>query len=71
MNIGSIYRVDRILPQIFTASDYVNMKHVLKQMQYRFAVSYETLRTGMNIKIQNTPNLKYFLRYLLTKVIIK
>ena len=37
------YRVDRILPQICTASAQVNMKHMLKRMQYRFAVIYETL----------------------------
>ena len=38
-----IYRVDRILPQICTASAKGNMKHALKQMQYRFSVIYETL----------------------------
>ena len=37
------YRVDRILPQICNEPDEENMKHVLKQMQYRFAVTYETL----------------------------
>ena len=37
------YRMDRILPQICTAAAEVNMKHVLKQMQYRFAVIYGTL----------------------------
>ena len=33
----------RILPQICNEPDEENMKHVLKQMQYRFAVTYETL----------------------------
>ena len=37
-----MYRVDRILPQICTASAEVNMKHVLRQMQYKFAVIYGT-----------------------------
>ena len=40
---GNNYRVDRILPQIFTTSASANMKHTLKEMQYRFAVIYETL----------------------------
>ena len=39
------YRVDRILPQICTASAQVNMKHALTQMQYRFAIVYLTLST--------------------------
>ena len=34
--------MDRILPQICTVSAYANMKHALKQMQYRFALIYET-----------------------------
>ena len=41
----TIYRVDRKLPQICTASAQVNMKRVLMLMQYRFAVIYETLST--------------------------
>ena len=40
---GAMYRVDRILAQICTASSSVNMKHVLEQMQYIFAAIYETL----------------------------
>ena len=37
------YRVSQNLPQICTESAEVNMKHALKQMQYRFVVIYETL----------------------------
>ena len=37
-----VRRGDRILPQVCTASAVVNMKHVLKQMQSRFAVIYGT-----------------------------
>ena len=43
MSIYNMYRVDCIIPQICTASAEVNLKHVLKQMQYRFAVIYGTL----------------------------
>ena len=35
--------MDRILAQICTASTQANMNHLLRQMQYRFAVIYETL----------------------------
>ena len=35
-----IYWVDRILPQICTASASANMKHALTQVQYRFAPIY-------------------------------
>ena len=47
MYIGIIfmYSLDRILPQICSASAKVNIKHVLKQMQYRFAEMNETLST--------------------------
>ena len=40
-----VYWLDRILPQICTASAYLNMKHVLQHMQYGFAVIYGTLIT--------------------------
>ena len=40
---GILYRVDRILPQICTASAKVNMKHALTQMQYRIAIINVTL----------------------------
>ena len=43
----STYRVSQNLPQICIASAYANMKHALKQMQYRFAVIYETLSTTL------------------------
>ena len=38
-------RVDHILPHIYTASAFVNMKHVLEKMQYRFGVMYGMLST--------------------------
>ena len=34
------------VPQICPASAEANMKHALKQMQYRFAVIHETLSTS-------------------------
>ena len=37
--------VDHILPHIYTASAFVNMKHVLEKMQYRFGVMYGMLST--------------------------
>ena len=37
--------MDHILPHIYTASAYVNMKHVLEKMQYRFGVMYGMLST--------------------------
>ena len=40
-------RVDQVLPQICTASAEVNMKHVLKHMKYRSAVTYETLSISL------------------------
>jgi len=43
--------VDHILPHIYTASAYVNMKHVLEKMQYRFGVMYGMLSTLYIIKI--------------------
>ena len=38
----TVATVSQNLPQICTASAQANMKHALKQMQYRFAVIYET-----------------------------
>ena len=45
--------MDRILPHICTASAYANIKYVLTQMQYIFAVTYETPSTNNNITVQN------------------
>ena len=47
-----VYWLDRILPQICTASAYLNMKHVLQHMQYGFAVIYETLSTNNKIVLK-------------------
>ena len=41
---NSLNRVDRILPQICTASALANMKHALTQLQYRFAEKYDLIR---------------------------
>ena len=41
----TLYRVGRILSLICTAYAQAIMKHMLKQMLYRFAVKYETLST--------------------------
>ena len=45
------YRVDRILPQICTASAQVNMKNVQMQMQmqYRFAVINGSLSDTISV----------------------
>ena len=52
------YRVDRILPKICTTSAEVNIKHVLKQMQYRFVVTYEALsRSTLKNQVYSEKNM--------------
>jgi len=45
LNTEYNYWVDRILPQICTASAKADLKYALTQMQYRIAVIYETPST--------------------------
>jgi len=42
------YWVSQNLPKICPASAQANMKHVLKQMQYRFTLIYEALSPILN-----------------------
>ena len=49
------YLVSQNLPQIWTASVLVYRKSIFKQMQYRFAVSFETHNMILHI-IEEMPN---------------